>query len=152
MPIEVLPYTKERIDDALLFERSIREEEDVWGWEIDEQYVKDVKASFDHPDAKRNLSYLAYVEGKPVGRIDASVFQTHFDGKDKAYLDWICVLKSARHQGVAQALLETLRQALKEKGVDTLIALTANNEEAQRFYRSIPDSSMHDVGIWIDIK
>jgi len=53
---------------------------------------------------------------------------------------------------VAQALLETLKQALKEKGVDTLIALTASNEEAQRFYRSIPDSSMHDVGIWIDIK
>ena len=95
---------------------------------------------------------MAYVDGKPVGRIDASVFQTHFDGKDKAYLDWICVLKSARHKGVAQALLETLRQALKEKGVDTLIALTASNEEAQRFYRSIPDPSMHDVGIWIDIK
>ena len=53
---------------------------------------------------------------------------------------------------MAQALLETLKQALKEKGVDTLIALTASNEEAQRFYRSIPDSSMHDVGIWIDIK
>ena len=95
---------------------------------------------------------MAYEDGKPVGRIDAAIFLTHFDGRDKAYLDWICVLKSHRHKGVAQKLMETLRQALKEKGIDTLIALTASNEEAQRFYKSIPDSSMHDVGIWIDIK
>ena len=35
---------------------------------------------------------------------------------------------------------------------DTLIALTASNDEAQSFYKSVPDSSMHDTGIWIDIK
>lgn len=33
-----------------------------------------------------------------------------------------------------------------------LIALTAANEEAQRFYKSVPDSMMRDIGIWIDIK
>ena len=38
------------------------------------------------------------------------------------------------------------------KGINTLIALTASNEEARRFYRSIPDSQMKDTGIWIDIK
>jgi hypothetical protein len=42
--------------------------------------------------------------------------------------------------------------SLKEQGADTLIALTASNDEAQRFYKSIPDSEMHDIGIWIDIK
>ena len=45
-----------------------------------------------------------------------------------------------------------LRKQLKERGIDTMIALTASNEEAQRFYKSVPDSSMHDIGIWIDIK
>ncbi|MBQ6147054.1 MAG: GNAT family N-acetyltransferase, partial [Clostridia bacterium] len=69
----------------------------------------------------------------------------------KAYLDWICVIKSYRHRGVAQALLARFRQELKERGVDTLIALTAGNEEAQRFYKRVPDAILRDTGIWIDI-
>ena len=40
---------------------------------------------------------------------------------------------------------------LKDRHIDTLIALTASNEEAQRFYKRIPNSEMRDVGIWIDI-
>ena len=54
--------------------------------------------------------------------------------------------------GVAQAMLETLRAELKTLGIETLIALTAANDEAQRFYKNVPDSEMRDVGIWIDIK
>ena len=52
---------------------------------------------------------------------------------------------------MAQALLNELKSLLKKRGVDTLIALTAANEEAQRFYKAIPNSEMHDVGIWIDV-
>lgn len=48
-------------------------------------------------------------------------------------------------------MLESLRKILKDRQIDTLIALTAANEEAQRFYKSIPNSVMRDVGIWIDI-
>ena len=33
-----------------------------------------------------------------------------------------------------------------------LIALTANNEEAQSFYKSVENASMHDTGIWIDLQ
>ena len=44
------------------------------------------------------------------------------------------------------------REDLKDRHVDTLIALTASNEEAQRFYHAVPDSEMRDIGIWIDIK
>ena len=35
--------------------------------------------------------------------------------------------------------------------MDTLIALTAGNDEAQRFYKAVPDSEMRAIGIWIDI-
>ncbi len=48
-------------------------------------------------------------------------------------------------------MLERLRQELKARGVDTLIALTAANDEAQRFYKSVPNSCMRDTGIWIDV-
>ena len=45
-----------------------------------------------------------------------------------------------------------LLERLKALNVDTLIGLTAENEEAQRFYKAVPNSIMRDTGIWIDIK
>ncbi len=152
MEINIRPYTKERIDDVVSFEKELRKQEDDWGWQIDEEYLKSVTESFEDASFADSISLLAYVDNKVVGRIDSSMIKSHFDGSTKAYLDWICVLKSYRHAGVAQALLEQLRKMLKEKGIATLIALTASNGEAQNFYRNIPDSLMRDIGIWIDIK
>ena len=152
MLVTIEPYTKDKIPDVLDFERRLRQEEDDWGWEIDDAYVRAVERSFDDPRFSDSVSLLAYAEGKVVGRIDSSKIASHFDGSVKAYLDWICVVKSWRHRGVAQRLLEALRSRLRQEGVDTLIALTAENEEAQRFYRSVPDSRMRDTGIWIDIR
>ncbi len=150
--IKIELYTKERIPDVLAFEKQLRAEEDVWGWEIDDAYIKSVTDSFDDPRFQNALSLLAYIGEQVVGRIDVVRIPSYFDGTVKAYLDWICVLKSARHKGVAQALMNEIRSRLKAEGIDTLIALTASNDEAQRFYKSVPDSSMHDIGIWIDIK
>lgn len=149
---EINTYTKDRIPDVLDFERRLRVEEDFWGWEIDSGYISAVEKSFDDPSFNDSISFLAYDGGKVVGRIDASLIASRFDGSKKAYLDWICVIKSSRHQGAAQQLMAELRALLKEKQISTLIALTAANEDAQRFYKSVPDSVMRDVGIWIDIK
>ena len=149
--MEIKRYTKDRIFDILQFERDLRAEENFWGWEIDEKYIADVTASFENPAFANSLSLLAYMDGKVVGRIDSTKICSHFDGSTKAYLDWICVMKSYRHKGVAQTLLEELRKQLKELGVETLIALTASNEESQRFYKKVPNSEMRDIGIWIDI-
>ena len=150
--MEIKQYTETDVPAVLDFERRLREEEDVWGWEIDEKYISDVKASFHDERFKNSISLLAWEDGRVIGRVDAMLIPSHFDGSVKAYLDWICVLKSRRHRGAAQALLAALRDRLKALGVDTLVALTAANDEAQRFYKSVPDSEMHDVGIWIDIK
>ena len=150
--IRVVLYTGDRIPDVLKFEEQLRKEEDFWGWEIDDAYIESVKASFRDEKFGSALSFLAYMEDKVVGRIDAVMLPSHFDGSVKAYLDWICVLKSCRHRGVAQAMMSALKNELKIREIDTLIALTASNEEAQRFYRSIPDSEMKDTGIWIDIR
>lgn len=152
MEIEVRVYTKELIQDVLDFEARLRKEEDFWGWEIDEKYIDSVKKSFDDPAFDHSLSLLAYVDDKVVGRIDSSIIASHFDGSKKAYLDCICVIKSYRHSGVAQRMLSELIQRLKSQNIETLIALTASNDEAQRFYKSIPNSEMRDIGIWIDIQ
>ena len=138
--MEIKEYTRDCIPDVVQFERDLRTEENFWGWEIDEAYIANVTASFMNPAFDNSLSLLAYQDGKVVGRIDST----------KAYLDWICVIKSYRHAGVAQALMEALRQKLKEQGIDTLIGLIAANEEAQRFYRSLPNAQIRDEGIWID--
>ena len=151
MKIEIKEYIKDRMGDVLAFEKRLREEEDFWGWEIDEAYVQSVEKSFDDPAFQTSISLLAYVDDKVIGRIDSTMIASHFDGSKKAYLDWICVLKSHRHQQVAQNLLMALIQRWKGKGVDTLIALTASNDEAQRFYKNIAHSEMRDIGIWIDI-
>lgn len=152
MQIRIELYTKERIDDVLAFEHELRKQEDFWGWEIDEAYEESVRKSFVDPLYKTSISFLAYVDNKVVGRIDASLIASHFDGSVKAYLDWICVLKSHRHNGVAQALMECLRKVLKEQyNVSVLIGLIASNKDAQSFYRNLLNSLIRDEGIWIDL-
>ena len=151
MTIEIRPYTRDRIRDVIRFENALREEEDFWGWEIDEAYIARVTACFDNPAFDDAISFLAYAGETVVGRIDASLLRSRFDGSTRAYLDWICVVKSCRHRGVAQTLTKALLSELKRREIDTLVALTAANEEAQRFYRAIPHSEMHDTGIWIRI-
>ena len=147
----IIQYTKNEINDVIDFELQLRKEEDFWGWEIDDAYIESVKKSFDDPKFAYSLSFLAYIEDKVVGRIDSTLICSHFDGSTKAYLDWICVLKSARHLGVAQGLLAELRKSLREQyGVDTLIALIASNDEAQRFYRAVEKAEIRDKGIWMD--
>ena len=152
MNLEIERYTKDKIPDVVDFEHRLRDEENFWGWEINDAYMQAVEKSFEDNAFADSISLLAYDNNKVIGRIDSTIIASHFDGSKKAYLDWICVIKSYRHMGVAQRLLETLREILKNRHIDTLIALTASNEEAQRFYKSIPNSEMHDIGIWIDIK
>ena len=151
MIMKIVRYEEKHIQDVVSYELSLRDEEPDWGWEINEEYINKVSSSFCDSKYNNALSFIAYVDNKVVGRIDASLIPTHFDGSMKAYLDWICVLKSYRHKGVAQALMKELRKVLKEEyNVDTLVGLIASNEEAQRFYRSLDKSVIRDEGIWID--
>ena len=152
MEIKILLYTKDRVPDVIEFENKLRLEEDKWGWDIDESYITNVINSFEDDSFNDSISLLAYDDNKVVGRIDSSMINSHFDGSTKAYLDWICVLKSYRRNGIAQKLLEELKKELKEREVDTLIALTDTDEATQHLYKSLPDSVMKDIGIWIDIK
>ena len=149
--MEVLDFTREMIPDVIDFERRLRIEEPFYNWEIDEAYQKRVEATFDDPRFANAVSLLARENGKVVGRIDGSIIASRFDGSVNGYLDWICVVKSSRHAGIAQALLAELRCRMKQAGAIQLIALMASNEEAQRFYRAVEGASIHDEGIWIDL-
>lgn len=149
--VRIERYTENRIEDVLQFEYDLRNEEDFWGWKIDDDYIKHVTKSFENERFNPSISLLAYVDDKVVGRIDSSMIYSHFDGSVKAYLDWICVLKSYRHQGVARSLMEGLREELRQHQITTLVGIIAANEEAQRFYHSLENALIRDQGIWIDI-
>lgn len=150
--MEIKRYTKEQIPEVLQFERDLRAEESFYNWDIGESYITCLEQSFEDVQFHGSVSLLAYLNGRVVGRIDSALIHSHFDGSTKAYLDWICVLKSSRHRGVAQELMGSLRKLLREEcGVDTLIGLIAGNEEAQRFYRSLENAVIRDEGIWINL-
>lgn len=151
--ITIKEFEKEDIQKVITFEKKLREEEpDTYYWDPDESYVKSLDKSFDDQRFNTAISFIALKDDMVIGRIDASIITSRSDAICySAYLDWICVLKSERHKGVAQKLLDALREQCKKEGVGTLIALSANNDEAQRFYKSIKNASMHDTGVWIDI-
>ena len=149
----VIPFEKKHIDAVIEYEKELRRQEpDTYFREPDDEYRKALINSFSDDRFKNSISYIAVKGGNVIGRIDASLIASRSDASCcSAYLDWICVLKSERHSKVAQKLLETLRYDLKERKVSLLIALMAQNDEAQRFYRSVDGASIHDEGIWIDI-
>ena len=145
---------KEDVQKVIAFEWELRRQEpDTYYWEPDETYEKRLEQSFDDPRFRTAISLLALKDGQVIGRIDASLISSRSDASCfSAYLDWICVLKNERHKKVAQALLKALRAECKEQGAGLLIALMADNREAQSFYRKVEDASIHDTGIWMDIK
>ena len=151
---EIKKFEKEDIRKVIAFEQELRKQEpDTYYWEPDEAYARQLEQSFDDPRFNTALSFIALKDGRVIGRIDASLIASRSDASCfSAYLDWICVLKSERHHQVAQALLRALKAECRARGAGLLIALMANNEEARRFYRNVEDASIHDTGIWIDIK
>ena len=151
---EIKKFEKEDIQRVVEFERELRKQEpDTYYWEPDETYARQLEQSFDDPRFNTALSLIALKDSRVIGRIDASLIASRSDASCfSAYLDWICVLKSERHHQVAQALLRALKAECKARGAGLLIALMANNKEAQSFYRNVEDASIHDTGIWIDIK
>ena len=151
---EIKEFQREDIDRVIVFEKELRlQEPDTYYWDPDGSYKKQLEQSFADPRFNTAISLIAVKENKVIGRIDASLISSRSDAACySAYMDWICVLKSERHNKVAQSLLNALRDECKNQGVGVLIALMANNAEAQSFYKGVEDASIHDTGIWIDIK
>ena len=149
----IIPFDQRHIDIVLDYEKELRRQEpDTYYWEPDDQYRAALVQSFADAHFANAVSYLALAEGKVVGRIDACLIASRSDATCcSAYLDWLCVLPGERHNGVAQMLLDALRKDLRARHVALLVALIAQNEEAQRFYRAVEGASIHDEGIWIDV-
>lgn len=146
-------FTQDWIDGVMDFERELRRQEPgTFFMDVGEGYRKLLEKSFHDGRFANALSLLACEDGHVIGRIDASIIAARSDACcGCAYLDWICVLKEKRHRQVAQLLLKELRRELKNRGVETLIAIMAHNQESISFYRSVEHASIHDEAVWMDL-
>lgn len=149
--MDVVCLTVDMLPQLFEFEKLLNDEEPgYYAWTQEEAYRRSVRASFADPRFHSSINLIAVEDGRIIGRIDAVLLPSRFDGSVRAYLDWICVTKSCRHRGVAQRLMQSLRMRLASLGVETLVGLIAANEEAQRFYRHLDRAFIRDEGIWID--
>ena len=151
--IEIKDLAKEDIDKVVTFEKELRRQEpDTYFWDIDDTYIKNVSNSFDDPRFMDAISFLAIADDHVVGRIDISLIASKCSGIiDTAFLDWICVLKSRRHEGIGQAMINHAKRYLKEKGVTSFIILTSENEEAKRYYDAMEKDASIMRALWFDL-
>ena len=72
MALTIELFTEDRIEDVLIYERELREQEkDTYFWDIDEQYITNVKNSFkDNRFAENAITLLAY--NGPMSRFSTS--------------------------------------------------------------------------------
>jgi len=81
--------------------------------------------------------------GSVLGRLDFSMLSSFaFGGDLRAYVDWVYVLKEHRHKGIAQFLFKKMEAYLTTQDTDEYFLLAAENDEAQRFYRSLENTSI----------
>ncbi|MCH5339144.1 MAG: GNAT family N-acetyltransferase [Acetatifactor sp.] len=111
---------------------------------IDEQGIKN---RIQNPFFNRTISILAKEDGKVVGRIEYHFYGCMQDGYKMAYVDWVYVLKSYRHKGIAQMLFAEFEKDCARKNIDQYYLIRATNDGANRFYTNFEGVELSEVPI-----
>ena len=123
---------------------AVKEEPDVLAsYVIDEDGIK---SRISNPFFK-SVNILAKTDGKIVGRIEYHFYGCIQDGYKMAYVDWVYVLKSYRHQGIAQQLFAEFEKDCVKNEIDEYFLICAENEEADRFYKHFDNVELHNSPI-----
>ena len=94
----------------------------VWSWITDPENELEAYFAVDEDDT-------------PVGLAHVREFVRPLDGSKGLYLDDLFVSPDARGAGAGSALLESLRESAKERGLSVVRWITAkDNETARRLY------------------
>jgi ribosomal protein S18 acetylase RimI-like enzyme len=88
-----------------------------------------------------NLVFIAEINGEPVGYAYAELLRVSesplLHAWNEVHLQHICVRPTFRRSGVASALLDSVRVAARERGVDLVtLQVWAFNNAAQAFFRA----------------
>ncbi len=142
MKFEIL--NKNNLEDYIAYLKiAMKEEPDKMTAEkVDEDGIKSRVLD---PFFNRTASILAKDNGRVVGRIEYHFYGCMQDGAKMAYVDWVYVLKSHRHRGIAQMLFREFERDCERNGIDQYYLIQATNEEASRFYGSFENASRSEV-------
>ena len=111
---------------------------------VDEKGIKSrVADSF----FNKTTSILAKIDGNVVGRIEYHFYGCLQDGYRMAYVDWVYVLKSYRHQGIAQKLFAEFENDCVRNNINQYYLICARNEDADRFYKHFADVELVESSI-----
>lgn len=142
MVFEIL--SQDNVEDYIAYLRiAMNEEPDMMtAEEVDEQGIK---SRIRNPFFNRTTSILAKENGKVVGRIEYHFYGCMQDGYKMAYVDWVYVLKSYRHKGIAQMLFAEFEKDCVQKDIDQYYLVRATNENANRFYENFESVELSEV-------
>jgi len=149
--MKILTLTADNLDKLVEFEIQARATEgDVFLDKFDsESYTQRILSALSNPHYASATCMMCEDSGSDViGRIDFALLPSFaFGGELRAYIDWLYVLKTHRHKGAARFLLDSVVSHLRKLGVSDYFLITADNPDAQRFYRKLEHTeiSRHDI-------
>lgn len=144
--MDILMLTELNLDKLVQFEKRARASEpDIFIHEFDEvKFKNETLNAIKNPlFSSARCLMCADARGDVVGRIDFSILSSFaFGGELRAYVDWVYVLKECRHRGIAQFLFEKMESVLTELSISEYFLITAENEDAQRFYGNMQNTKI----------
>ena len=111
---------------------------------VDEKGIKDRVLD---PFYRKTTSVLAKIDGKVVGRIEYHFYGCMQDGSKMAYVDWVYVLKTYRHRGIAQGLFSEFEKHCVKNEINQYYLIRGTNQNADKFYRHFTDAELSESPI-----
>ena len=144
MVFEVL--TKDNVEEYIDYLKIAMSEEPnlMFADTVDE---KGIKNRVNEPFFCKTTSILAKIDDKVVGRIEYHFYGCIQDGHKMAYVDWVYVLKSYRHRGIAQQLFTEFEKDCVKNDINQYYLIRAKNDEADRFYTNFANVELMDSPI-----
>lgn len=144
MVFEIL--SNDNVDEYIDYLKSAMGEEPdlMTADKVDENGIKNRVAD---PFFNKTTSVLAKMDGQVVGRIEYHFYGCMQDGYKMAYVDWVYVLKSYRHQGIAQKLFAEFEKDCEKNNINQYYLIRAQNDEADSFYNHFADVELAESPI-----
>ena len=144
--MEYKKLNEETIEQYLDYLKSAMKEEpeEMLTEEIDENAIR--KRILD-PFFQNKSSILALSGNQVIGRIEYHFYGCLQDGYKMAYVDWLYVLPTYRHNGIAQGLLNEFEKDCAINSIDQYYLIRATNKNADKFYKSLSDGILTEEPI-----
>ena len=144
--IAIKKLTSDNVEDYIGYLKKVLAEEPEMMC-TEKVMEEEIRKSVNDPLFSKSTSLLAYRDGEIVGRIEYHFYGCIQDGFKMAYVNWLYVMKKYRHRGIARQLFAEFEKDCKSCGINQYFLLRAENEGAERFYRSFESAELSNAPI-----